>query len=117
MCHDGFNPFRSYCVVAEPVGGRLPLKGNSGGPLVCRLRRKDKGEEVVAGTVMYGDNGVYIIYKKWIMKVRRKVMAKKREIKETSRKLREMQWKEIRRRRREYQARKKKITGIKRSLK
>jgi len=100
VCHDAFNPFRHYCVVAGREGG-LPLKGDSGGPLVCRARRKDGEEEdVVAGTVMYGDNGMYIIYsrlhtyKKWIMGVRQKLMANKRNIKETSRMLREMQWKE-----------------------
>ena len=63
---------------------------------MCRARRRDKGEEVMAGTVMYGDNGVYTIYsrKKLIAGVMRKVMANKREIKETRRELREMQRKE-----------------------
>ena len=45
VCHDSFNPFRHYCVVAGPDGGSLPL--------VCMGRRKDKGEEEVAGTVMF----------------------------------------------------------------
>ena len=115
VCHDSFNPFRHYCVVSGPEGG-LPLKGDSGGPLVCRSRRRDdEGEDVVVGTVMYGDNGRYIIYsrlhtyKKWLMGVRQKVVANKWKIKELSSKLQEMKGverKEKERRRQERNRRK-----------